>query len=801
MTSPTAPDNLPDLLGGRYRITREIGHGGMARVYLAHDIKHARDVAVKVIRAELAASLGRERFLREIAIAARLRHPNIVPLFDSGDADHVLYFVMPYEDGPSLRKRLDADGALPIADAMSVLRDVARALQYAHAQGVVHRDIKPDNVMLSSGTAVVTDFGIAKAVSAAQAETTGNTITQTGAGIGTPAYMAPEQAVGDPSSDHRADIYSFGCVAYELLTGQPPFHGLPAFQLVASHVSIVPKPVTDVRPEISPALSQLIAACLEKDPAARPQSATDLISRLDAPSDAAVASAAPRTRHASRWLPAAAVTVVLLGAIGYFVLNRGAALPAEEITMSVLPITNIGADSSLSPFASGLREDVFSALQRVHGLQMRSRAGARAFGGRLGIDVKAVAKRLNVQYLVTGEMREEAGRWRITATLTRAADETELWTQPFLADSQQQLGIAEQIASAVTTKLREISPRSLGVLPTRAPNQQTTNTEAYRQNLLAQEQLLRRVRVTEDVELFRQAIRLDPSYASAWAGLSMAHVISPFFGGPSHAVVYDSVLAAASQALRRDSTLSQPRVARGLAYELNFEWDKAETEYRAALRWSSTDAEARLMYGRGLLFRGLTEDAIQQLQVARLQDPASPTVLHWLAYGYYLLGRQDIALVLSGQSLEAQVTGPGIKTRLRILARNGDRDSTLALARAQGDPHRGLNELAAFGDTATAWMRMRAIEKRGTDESRFSSLAMLYLGLADTAAALGALEHATDAREIWPMSFAVTDPIYDPVRSSPRFLALMPRIGLSPEVARITARARSSPAPSPGPRR
>src|SRR6185295_19765252 len=212
-----------------------------------------------------AASLGRDRFLREIEIAARLRHPNIVPLYDSGDAEGTLYFVMPYEEGPSLRSRLATAGPLPLPEAVNVLRDVARALQYAHEHGVVHRDIKPDNVMLSGGAAVVADFGIAKAVTAAQATGPSGTLTQAGSGIGTPAYMAPEQAVGDPSSDHRADIYSFGCLAYELLTGKPPFHDMPAFQIIASHVGVAPKPVMETRPDVPPGLATLVARCLEKN--------------------------------------------------------------------------------------------------------------------------------------------------------------------------------------------------------------------------------------------------------------------------------------------------------------------------------------------------------------------------------------------------------------------------------------------------------------------------------------------------------------------------------------------------------
>src|SRR6185503_12728723 len=196
--------------------------------------------------------------LREIEIAASLRHPNIVPLYDSGDADGVLYFVMPYEEGPSLRTRLDRDGALPVAHCVSVLRDVARALAYAHERGVVHRDIKPDNVMMSGGAAVVTDFGIAKAVSAAQASGTAADLTLTGSGIGTVAYMAPEQAVGDPASDHRADIYSLGCLAYEVLTGRPPFHDMPLHKVAAAHMSTVPALFTDVRADVPEALGELV---------------------------------------------------------------------------------------------------------------------------------------------------------------------------------------------------------------------------------------------------------------------------------------------------------------------------------------------------------------------------------------------------------------------------------------------------------------------------------------------------------------------------------------------------------------
>ena len=306
---------LPDLLADRYQTCRELGRGGMARVYLARDLKHGRDVAIKVIRPELAASLGHDRFLREIEIAARLRHPNIVPLYDSGQAGDSLYFVMPYEEGESLRTRLEA-GPLPVADAVSVLRDVARALAYAHEHGVVHRDVKPDNVMLSGGAAVVPDFGIAKAVSAALTDVSGPTLTQSGSAIGTPAYMAPEQATGDPSIDHRADLYSFGCLAYEVFTGQPPFPDRAMHLVIAAHLATTPRAVGALRTDVPPAVAALIARCLEKDPAARPQSARELLDALGGVATTG-SSAAPvqskARRGPARALRWAGVAVAVVG--------------------------------------------------------------------------------------------------------------------------------------------------------------------------------------------------------------------------------------------------------------------------------------------------------------------------------------------------------------------------------------------------------------------------------------------------------------------------------------------------------
>lgn len=265
-------------LANRYRVERELGAGGMATVYLAHDLRHDRKVAVKVLREELSASLGKERFLREIKVAAALQHPHILPLYDSGAADGLLFYVMPYVDGLSLREKLVKEGELPIGDAVRILRDIADALSEAHRHGVVHRDLKPENVMLRGRHALVMDFGVAKALSDATGR---QSLTTLGVALGTPTYMAPEQAVADPHVDHRADLYAFGVVAYELLAARPPFTGTSPQQILAAHVTAAAEPVTTHRVMPAP-LAALVMRCLEKRPADRWQSAEELITRLEA---------------------------------------------------------------------------------------------------------------------------------------------------------------------------------------------------------------------------------------------------------------------------------------------------------------------------------------------------------------------------------------------------------------------------------------------------------------------------------------------------------------------------------------
>jgi tetratricopeptide (TPR) repeat protein len=285
-------DQLQSALANTYSLDRELGGGGMSRVFAATETALGRKVVIKVLPVELGAGVNVDRFKREILLAANLQHPHIVPVLAAGEIDGVPYYTMPLIDGESLRARL-ARGPMPISDAVSVLRDVARALAYAHQHGVVHRDIKPDNVLMSGGSATVTDFGIAKAISAARATETSSNLTQLGTSIGTPTYMAPEQAAADPSTDHRADIYSFGCLAYELLAGRPPFAAMSPHRLLAAHMGERPQPIAELRPDTPPMLADLVMQCLEKDPDARPQNATDVARLLDVVTSGSSHSALP----------------------------------------------------------------------------------------------------------------------------------------------------------------------------------------------------------------------------------------------------------------------------------------------------------------------------------------------------------------------------------------------------------------------------------------------------------------------------------------------------------------------------
>jgi eukaryotic-like serine/threonine-protein kinase len=319
---------LQTTLGSAYTIERELGGGGMSRVFVAEDTALARPVVVKVLSPELSAGVNLDRFRREIRVAARLQHPHIVPVLQTGEADGLPYFTMPFVKGESLRVRLQQRDALPLSEVLSILSDVAKALEYAHAQGVVHRDIKPDNVLLAGNAAVVTDFGIAKALSASKTLATGTTLTEVGTSLGTPAYMAPEQAAADPSTDHRADIYAFGILAYELLAGHPPFAGRTPQQLLTAQLAERPVPIASMRPDVPPALADLVMRCLEKNADDRPQSAAALVRTLETVTTSGSAQPAPALLLGGR---AAFRNALLVWAAAFLIVVLAARITTNEI--------------------------------------------------------------------------------------------------------------------------------------------------------------------------------------------------------------------------------------------------------------------------------------------------------------------------------------------------------------------------------------------------------------------------------------------------------------------------------------
>ena len=418
--SPVA-DVLPQLqasLGSAYALERELGGSGMSRVFLAHEAGLGRRVVMKVLTPELAAGMNAERFDREIKLAASLQQANIVPLLATGRAAGYPYYTMPFVEGRSLRDRLAREGVLPIGEGVNLLRDVARALAYAHAHGVVHRDIKPGNVLLSGGTAVVTDFGIAKAIAAAAGgnrperesardpltslkDLTTGELTHAGSGIGTPPYMAPEQAAGDPTVDHRADIYAFGCLAYEVFTGKPPFHGDASHLIIAAHFQETPRPVTQGRSDVPPAVAALIAQCLEKNPRRRPQSAADLLATLDAVSSGATAPA--RRRSPVTRVRGAVMALAVVVTVAAYLAYRSA--PAEPLTLAAIPFRNVSRDPALESRADGIADEILTAMGKVPGIQIVGRNAARRYRER-EVEERAVQRELGALFLITGTYQQ-----------------------------------------------------------------------------------------------------------------------------------------------------------------------------------------------------------------------------------------------------------------------------------------------------------------------------------------------------------------------------------------------------------
>jgi eukaryotic-like serine/threonine-protein kinase len=655
-------DDLPHLaaaLADRYRIERELGAGGMATVYLAEDLKHQRRVAIKVLRPELAAAIGAERFLREITTTANLRHPHILPLYDSGRAvgpagrradsaaestangqrptpDH-LFYVMPYVEGESLRDRLNREKQLPLDDAIQIAREVADALSYAHSRGVIHRDIKPENILLESGHAVVADFGIARAIDAAG----GERLTETGLTIGTPAYMSPEQAAGEQDLDGRSDLYALGCVLYEMLAGQPPFTGATAGSLVHQHLTAEPPPVTQLRPAVPAEIAGILQRALAKAPADRFNPVAQFGEALRrSAGHMTLAEAAPApgrpARDGTRVLALVAV-LVLLGGAGGFLLwrNRGHAAAPPARSVAVLPFVDLtgGANEYLG---DGMAETLINALSKVPGLEVAARTSAFSFKGK-SEDVRAIGRALGVGAVLEGSVQRSGDRLRVTAQLINAADGFHLWSDNFDRSAGDIFAVQDEVARAVVTALQVRLVTDTGRALTA---QGTTNARAYDAYLLGRFYWNKRTApdLVQAAGYFEQAIALDSGYARAWSGLADSYVlfIPAEYGVPD--INPDSILALAESAARRsvalDTLLGEAYASLGEILEYRIKWVEAREAFERAVQLSPEYPTGHQWYSYDLMAWNRWDDATREMERAKELDPLSMIIAVSLAATY-----------------------------------------------------------------------------------------------------------------------------------------------------------------------
>jgi len=598
-------DDLKLALADRYEILQEIASGATATVHLAEDLRHNRKVALKVLHPEYTATITAERFLREIGIIAKLTHPHILPLYDSGEAGGVVYFVMPYIQGESLRARMEEQIQLPVNETIRIVCEVADALAYAHKHHVVHRDIKPGNILLEEGHAVVADFGIAKAISVAG----GDRITETGVAVGTPEYMSPEQAYDDEEVDQRADLYSLGCVMYEMLAGQPPYSGPNARAIITSHVLDPVPPVRTVRPDVPAHIALALRKALAKAHS----------DRFPTLSDFAEAIAA-----------------------------KDGAADLETRSIAVLPFTNMSASPEDEYFSDGMTEEIINALAKLENLNVVARTSVFALKGK-DQDVREIGEQLSVGSVLEGSVRRSGNTLRVTAQLVDTADGYHLWSERYDRELEDVFVIQDEIAENIARELRLILSDEEKRAITKAP---TDNVEAYDYYLRGRQYFhqTRKKSLQYAREMFERAIDVDPNFALAHAGIADCSSLLHMYY-PSKEVTLGQADTASQKALQLDPESAEAHAARAFALWQMKRGDEAEKEFEKAIELDPKQFEAHYFYARQSFAKGDLDKA------ARLFEQASQVredyqAAFFAAQSLAAMNRQDEARAAYRRALQ-----------------------------------------------------------------------------------------------------------------------------------------------------
>ncbi|HZK78451.1 MAG TPA: protein kinase [Gemmatimonadaceae bacterium] len=712
---------LESALLSRYNLDRELGRGGMATVYLATDLRHDRRVALKVLHPELSLALGPDRFLREIKLAARLNHPHIVPLFDSGEAGGHLYYVMPVVEGETLRDRLLREGQIPIAESLQIVRGIASALDYAHRQNIVNRDIKPENVMLQDGEALVMDFGIAKALSAASTDT----LTQTGMMVGTPAYVSPEQAAGEAVIDGRSDQYSLACVLYEMVSGRKPFLGATAQAVLSKRFSDPVPSLRAVHAETTEEVEVAVSRALSKEAAQRFGTTMDFAKALVA-THLTTPDGSP--------------------------IAGGSASGGKSI--AVMPFTNMSSDPEGDFFADGIADEIITALSKIKALKVSSRTSSFSFKGK-NDDIREIGRRLQVGTILEGSVRKAGKRLRLTAQLVNAENNEQLWAERFDRELEDVFEIQDEIAQSIVAALRVV----LSDDEKRAIEQvHSPNVEAYGFYLRGRQYFHQHRRKSHEYarQMFERAIELDPEYALAHSGVAdcCSFLYQYFDASPANLKRAD---AASRRALELAPGLAEAHASRGLAVSLSERFEEADTEFEMAMKLDPKSFEAAYFYARSCVAQGRNEDAAKWFERAIAVRPDDYASLALLAGVYGSLGQHDKSIQTSRRAYD---------TARKHLELTPDDPRALYM---------GAMSLTALGESEKAreWNR-RALAMDPDDPSVLYNIACAFATENQPAEALDALTKALD-NGFGHWKWIEHDIDLNSLRDNPGFIALLAR--------------------------